>query len=45
MLVCEFLLKLDHVFSCSNFWVEAKGWLADRKHYWFETKDWEGMLK
>lgn len=25
--------------------VEAKGWLAERKHYWFETKDWEGMLK
>ena len=24
---------------------EAKGWLAERKHYWFETKDWEGMLK
>jgi polar amino acid transport system substrate-binding protein len=25
--------------------VEAKGWLAERKHYWFETKDWGGMLK
>jgi len=25
--------------------VEAKGWLAERKHYWFETKDWESMLK
>jgi polar amino acid transport system substrate-binding protein len=25
--------------------VEAKGWLAERRHYWFETKDWEGMLK
>ena len=25
--------------------VEAKGLLAERKHYWFETKDWEGMLK
>jgi polar amino acid transport system substrate-binding protein len=24
---------------------EARGWLAERKHYWFETKDWEGMLK
>jgi polar amino acid transport system substrate-binding protein len=24
---------------------EAKGWLAERKHYWFETKDWEDMLK
>ena len=25
--------------------VEAKGWLAERKHYWFETKGWENMLK
>ena len=31
-----------------NNWIrvtDAKGWLAERKHYWFETKDWEGMLK
>lgn len=21
--------------------VEAEGWLKERKHYWFETKDWE----
>ena len=28
-----------------TFTKEAKGWLAERKHYWFETKDWEGMLK
>jgi polar amino acid transport system substrate-binding protein len=31
-----------------NNWIrvtEAKGWLAERKHYWFETNDWEGMLK
>lgn len=31
-----------------NNWIrvtEATGWLAERKHYWFETKDWEGMLK
>jgi len=31
-----------------NNWIrviEAKGWLAERKHFWFETKDWEGMLK
>lgn len=31
-----------------NNWIrvtEAKGWLAERKHYWFETKDWEGMLQ
>jgi polar amino acid transport system substrate-binding protein len=31
-----------------NNWIrvtKAKGWLLDRKQYWFETKDWEGMLK
>ncbi len=31
-----------------NNWIrfsEAKGWLAERKHYWFETKDWENMLQ
>lgn len=25
--------------------VEAEGWFAERKHYWFETKDWEKTLK
>ena len=25
--------------------VEAEGWLADRKAYWFETKEWESLLK
>ncbi|MGD9211818.1 MAG: transporter substrate-binding domain-containing protein, partial [Desulfobacteraceae bacterium] len=25
--------------------VAAEGWLAERKHYWFETKDWESQLK
>ena len=25
--------------------VEAEGWLRERKVYWFETKDWEGMLR
>lgn len=31
-----------------NNWIrvtEAKGWLAERKHYWFETRDWEEMIK
>ncbi|MBW2208762.1 MAG: transporter substrate-binding domain-containing protein [Deltaproteobacteria bacterium] len=31
-----------------NNWIrvtEAEGWLRERKHYWFETRDWEGMLK
>ena len=25
--------------------VEAEGWLRERKHYWFETKDWEAMVR
>jgi polar amino acid transport system substrate-binding protein len=25
--------------------VEAEGWLKERKHYWFETKNWESMLR
>jgi len=25
--------------------VEAEGWLAERKHYWFETNAWESLLK
>jgi polar amino acid transport system substrate-binding protein len=31
-----------------NSWitvVKAEGWLAERKNYWFETRDWENMLK
>ena len=24
--------------------VEAEGWFAERKHYWFETKDWASRL-
>jgi len=31
-----------------NSWitvVKAEGWIAERKHYWFETRDWEDMLK
>ncbi len=31
-----------------NNWIrvtEARGWLAERKHYWFETKDWEDLIK
>jgi polar amino acid transport system substrate-binding protein len=26
-------------------YVEAEGWLKDRKNYWFRTKDWEKMIK
>jgi len=25
--------------------VEAEGWLKERKHYWFNTKEWEKQLK
>jgi polar amino acid transport system substrate-binding protein len=24
---------------------EADGWFRERKHYWFETREWEGRLK
>jgi polar amino acid transport system substrate-binding protein len=25
--------------------VQAEGWLAERKRYWFETRDWEDLIK
>jgi len=25
--------------------VQAEGWLEERKHYWFETRDWEDLVK
>ncbi len=25
--------------------VRAEGWLAERKHYWFETRDWEKLIQ
>jgi polar amino acid transport system substrate-binding protein len=25
--------------------VEAEGWLSERYHYWFETRDWAGRIK
>ena len=25
--------------------VEAEGWLAERRHYWFETREWESQLQ
>ena len=25
--------------------VKEEGWLKERKHYWFETKDWENLIK
>jgi polar amino acid transport system substrate-binding protein len=38
-------------FDSLNFldnWIrvtEAEGWLKERKHHWFETRDWEKLLK
>ncbi len=31
-----------------NSWIrvtESEGWLKERKHYWFQTKDWEDRVK
>jgi len=31
-----------------NNWIrvtDAKGWLAERKRYWFETRDWESLIQ
>lgn len=31
-----------------NSWIrvnEASGWIAERKHYWFKTKDWEDQVQ
>lgn len=31
-----------------NSWIrvkEAQGWLAERKHYWFETREWETEIQ
>ncbi len=25
--------------------VDSEGWLKERKHYWFETKEWESMVQ
>ena len=41
--------KGDHdTINYFNNWitvVEAEGWLAERKNYWFETRDWESKIK
>jgi polar amino acid transport system substrate-binding protein len=26
-------------------YVRLEGWLKERKHYWFETKDWESRIR
>ena len=31
-----------------NNWIrviQAEGWLKERKHYWFETREWEGKIQ
>ena len=45
-----FALKKGDVDTLNFFnnWItvrQADGWLAERKHYWFETTDWESLLK
>lgn len=25
--------------------VEAEGWIGEKRHYWFETRDWESMIQ
>jgi polar amino acid transport system substrate-binding protein len=45
-----FALKKGDVDTLNFFnnWItvrQADGWLAERKHYWFETTDWESLVK
>jgi len=45
-----FALKKGDVDTLNYFnnWItvrQADGWLAERKHYWFETTDWESLVK
>jgi polar amino acid transport system substrate-binding protein len=45
-----FALKKGDVDTLNYFnnWItvrQADGWLAERKHYWFETMDWERLVK
>jgi len=41
--------KGDHdTLNFLNNWIRvvaAEGWLAERKHYWFRTKDWEKLIQ
>ena len=41
--------KKDYDFlAYLNSWitvVESEGWFADKKSYWFESKDWEKLIK
>jgi polar amino acid transport system substrate-binding protein len=45
-----FALKKGDVDTLNYFnnWItvrQADGWLAERKHYWFQTTDWETLVK
>ena len=45
-----FALKKGDVDTLNYFnnWItvrQAAGWLAERKHYWFETTEWESLVK
>ncbi|MCP3953746.1 MAG: transporter substrate-binding domain-containing protein [Desulfobacterales bacterium] len=41
--------KGDHdTLNFFNNWIRvvtAEGWIAERKHFWFRTKDWEKLIK
>ncbi len=41
--------KGDHdTLNFFNNWIRvvtAEGWIAERKHYWFRTKDWEKLIQ
>jgi polar amino acid transport system substrate-binding protein len=41
--------KGDHdTLNYFNNWITvvgAEGWLAEQKHYWFETRDWQSRIK
>jgi polar amino acid transport system substrate-binding protein len=46
---CFAVRKGDHdALNYFNNWirfVEAEGWLGERQQFWFETRDWESMVK
>jgi polar amino acid transport system substrate-binding protein len=44
---CRAQGRCGHLNYFNNWigYVEAEGWLKDRKSYWFETKDWESQIQ
>ncbi len=35
---------LNYVNNWIRF-VQAEGWIKERKHYWFNTRDWDGLIR